>query len=233
MAEVLAGEVGPLNALLEIAVALRAGTVTARTAAEKLERLVAGGSVTGERADVQASEIAAKFAAAFVHACDDEGTYFGMEQTYHDAAALLKDVHLSAGRSSPAGALAEGTAHNVRGAAPRLPGSYQALFLFTRDGHPVHVHHDRSVFEGWMRESSWLYPPTQCQIIEYRPATFAPTHKHADGGNYQLLGHGKVKRGSDTWERGVFYRNADGMLFCTDLTRWNARFMPITSDPKA
>jgi hypothetical protein len=32
---------------------------------------------------------AKRFAAAFVHACDDEGTYFGREADYHAATALL------------------------------------------------------------------------------------------------------------------------------------------------
>jgi hypothetical protein len=45
-----------------------------------------------------------------------------------------------------------------------------------------------------------------------------------------MLGHGKHKESEwSEWEAAVFYRNAEGMLFSTDLLRWNARFMPLAS----
>lgn len=59
---------------------------------------------------------------------------------------------------------------------------------------------------------------------------FTPTHEHADGGNYQLLGHGKMKGGvGSVWEPCVFYANAEGMKFATDQLRWNARFVPLSA----
>jgi hypothetical protein len=57
---------------------------------------------------------------------------------------------------------------------------------------------------------------------------FNATHEHADGGHYELLGHGKVRMG-EAWEAGVFYRNTEGMLFATSTLRWNARFVPLAA----
>lgn len=57
-------------------------------------------------------------------------------------------------------------------------------------------------------------------------ASFKPTHEHADGGYYELLGLGKAKLDSE-WQNCAFYRNSEGMMFATDLLRWNARFMSL------
>jgi len=57
---------------------------------------------------------------------------------------------------------------------------------------------------------------------------FRPTHEHAAGGLYEMLGHGKAKLEGD-WENAVFYRNAEGALFATTTLRWNARFVPVQS----
>lgn len=44
------------------------------------------------------------------------------------------------------------------------------LFVFSVDGHWVHVHSDRSVFEDWMERSPWLYPPDRSEIIRFVPS---------------------------------------------------------------
>lgn len=48
-----------------------------------------------------------------------------------------------------------------------VPDTYYALI---RRGYVVHVHHDRSVFEKWLKRDPWLYPPDECEIIPYRRA---------------------------------------------------------------
>jgi hypothetical protein len=48
-------------------------------------------------------------------------------------------------------------------------GKYSELFVFYRRGHPVHIHSDRKVFEGWMQTSAWLYPPAECEIVRFIP----------------------------------------------------------------
>lgn len=52
----------------------------------------------------------------------------------------------------------------------RDPRRYAQLFVFYRDGHPVHIHSDRSVFEGWMTKQTWQYPPDRCEIERFVPA---------------------------------------------------------------
>lgn len=62
-------------------------------------------------------------------------------------------------------------------------------------------------------------------------ADFKPTHQHADGGKYQMIGFAKHKGdGEALWAQAVVYRNAEGMMFSTDLLRWNARFVPISAE---
>lgn len=55
---------------------------------------------------------------------------------------------------------------------------------------------------------------------------FNPTHKHAEGGLYQVLGQIKVKAGFE-WEPAVLYRNEEGMQFCRTEQEFGARFVPI------
>jgi hypothetical protein len=43
------------------------------------------------------------------------------------------------------------------------------LFVFYMDGVPHHYHSDRSVFDGWMRDKPWLYPPNRCEIARFVP----------------------------------------------------------------
>ena len=49
-------------------------------------------------------------------------------------------------------------------------GKYTQLFVFYRDGHPVHIHSDRKVFEDWTQSSKWLYPAHRCEIVRFVPA---------------------------------------------------------------
>ena len=46
---------------------------------------------------------------------------------------------------------------------------YTELFVLYRRGHPVHIHHDRKIFENWMLTSKWLYPPSECEIVRFVP----------------------------------------------------------------
>ena len=48
---------------------------------------------------------------------------------------------------------------------------YTELFVFYRDGMPLHIHSDRKVFENWMVSSRWLYPPERCEIERFIPAS--------------------------------------------------------------
>lgn len=56
--------------------------------------------------------------------------------------------------------------------------------------------------------------------------TFTPTHQHAEGGLYQVVGHPKVHIGPNTWVDGVMYRNAEGMEFVRYKIDFDLRFRP-------
>jgi hypothetical protein len=43
------------------------------------------------------------------------------------------------------------------------------VFLFYRDKQLHHIHTDRKVFEKWMADSAWQYPPDRCEIVRYVP----------------------------------------------------------------
>jgi len=49
------------------------------------------------------------------------------------------------------------------------------VFLFYRNKELHHIHRDRKVFEQWMENSAWLYPPDRCEIVRYVPAGHAQT----------------------------------------------------------
>jgi hypothetical protein len=53
---------------------------------------------------------------------------------------------------------------------PRRGNRYSELFVFYRDGHPVHIHSDRSVFEDWLARQAWQYPKDRCDIERFIPA---------------------------------------------------------------
>lgn len=59
-------------------------------------------------------------------------------------------------------------------------------------------------------------------------AIWKPTHQHAEGGTYQVLGAIKVHTGKDTWEDGVLYSDRDGLWFCRTRTDFDGRFKRIT-----
>lgn len=46
---------------------------------------------------------------------------------------------------------------------------YTELFVLYRDGAPFHIHHDRSVFERWMKDAAWQFPPERCVIERFVP----------------------------------------------------------------
>lgn len=75
--------------------------------------------------------------------------------------------------------------------------------------------------------------PTNKDIMRGSPtgARFKPTHRHAEGGLYQVIGKFvKVKAGKDSWVVGVRYRNAEGMEFIRTLTEFDERMTGVTSD---
>lgn len=43
------------------------------------------------------------------------------------------------------------------------------IFAMLRNGQLHHMHRDRSVFEKWMKDDPWLYPPGVCTIVRYVP----------------------------------------------------------------
>lgn len=51
------------------------------------------------------------------------------------------------------------------------------IYCFTRRGHALHYHRDRTVFERWMEKDPWLYPPSECEIIPYTRQPPAPIKK--------------------------------------------------------
>jgi len=48
-------------------------------------------------------------------------------------------------------------------------GKYSQLFVLYRNGHPVHIHSERKVFEDWMKTAAWLYRPSECEIVRFVP----------------------------------------------------------------
>lgn len=61
---------------------------------------------------------------------------------------------------------------------------------------------------------------------------FTPTHQHAEGGLYQIIGKFvKVKTGKDSWVVGVRYRNAEGAEFIRTLVEFDERMTALPSPP--
>jgi len=55
-----------------------------------------------------------------------------------------------------------------------MAARYTELFVFCRDGQPVHIHSERSVLERWMTEDRWLYSRDRCDITRFIPAAEPP-----------------------------------------------------------
>lgn len=58
-------------------------------------------------------------------------------------------------------------------------------------------------------------------------SSFTPTHRHAEGGLYEVLNYPKVHVGHNTWSPGCRYRNSDGAEFVRLMDEFEARFKPI------
>lgn len=61
---------------------------------------------------------------------------------------------------------------------------------------------------------------------------FVPTHRHAEGGEYEMLECLQVHcneayEGSPTWQDGVLYRNADNKLCVRTVEDFNERFTKL------
>lgn len=63
--------------------------------------------------------------------------------------------------------------------------------------------------------------------------TFKPTHKHADGGLYQLIGPGLMKGYDSDWSTMVLYKAADGKMYGTTQERWEDRFAALEASRAA
>lgn len=70
---------------------------------------------------------------------------------------------------------------------------YTELFAFYRDGHPVHIHRDRGVFERWMKDQSWQYPPERCEIQRFVPDGAPPAQQAAP----RVVGYGTAHDPAD------------------------------------
>lgn len=46
---------------------------------------------------------------------------------------------------------------------------YAELFVFYRDGKAFHIHHDRSIFDLWMKDATWQFPKEKCEIVRFVP----------------------------------------------------------------
>lgn len=55
-----------------------------------------------------------------------------------------------------------------------------------------------------------------------------PTHTHADGNAYELLGRIPHKVATQGWRDALVYRDSMGAIFSTSETRWQRRFKPIS-----
>ena len=58
-------------------------------------------------------------------------------------------------------------------------------------------------------------------------ARFTPTHCHAAGGEYQVVGVLNLHYGPGRWESGIRYRNKVGIEFARTLDDFEARFTPM------
>lgn len=53
---------------------------------------------------------------------------------------------------------------------------------------------------------------------------FRPTHKHAEGGNYQKLATVMVHVAENQWQQGVLYMDSKGNLYVRGQDNFNERF---------
>lgn len=60
-----------------------------------------------------------------------------------------------------------------------------------------------------------------------------PTHRHADGGLYRLIGPVAVRVGGEWDHLWALYDGADGIVRATDNTRWCQRFEPLPPQSQA
>jgi hypothetical protein len=58
--------------------------------------------------------------------------------------------------------------------------------------------------------------------------TFAPTHRHADGGLYRLAQEGRCYRSGAVWTDAIIYEAEDGKLYATTPERWADRFTALS-----
>lgn len=60
--------------------------------------------------------------------------------------------------------------------------------------------------------------------------TFQPTHRHAEGGLYRLLGPVQIHVSKDTWVAGVRYRDAAGKQYVRILADFDERMEELVND---
>jgi hypothetical protein len=65
------------------------------------------------------------------------------------------------------------------------------------------------------------------RVLDLARPGFRATHKHAEGGLYQVLGELKINIGPDKWEKGVRYRNEKGEEFARSKSYFNKRMVEL------
>jgi hypothetical protein len=64
--------------------------------------------------------------------------------------------------------------------------------------------------------------------LALKASAFEPTHRHAEGGEYQIIGtFVKLHAGPDNWLTGIRYRDAKGNEFVRTVDDFENRFTPI------
>jgi hypothetical protein len=64
-------------------------------------------------------------------------------------------------------------------------------------------------------------------LLFQKRAPFRPTHQHAEGGVYQVLGYCEVHTADGAWEPAVVYIGKDGFKYVRTAENFNARFKPL------
>ena len=75
-----------------------------------------------------------------------------------------------------------------------------------------------------------------CQVANERDALqkyiaetpqWTPTHRHAEGGEYRMVGAVKFHAAENTWQNAILYDNSDGLSFVRLREDFLARFVAL------
>lgn len=108
----------------------------------------------------------------------------------------------------------------------------------TQEAAYLHALLKRAVEEGAFNKDEWPdNHPLLKQVYEALisiPSDFKPTHRHAEGGEYQVLGKLKVhivRVREYFWADAVLYRNEKGEQFVRTKVDFEDRFKEIKNEP--